>query len=119
MFPGSPSADQIIGASRTTTGTLATVPAGNTLTANVLLTAAVAVIGTSDPTVTVNGTNAAPVSGTIIARLQVSGLATAAAADSQSFEILVKAPAGNDVTLNFTAGAAGVSSATISGWVYS
>jgi len=118
MFNGSPSADQIIGNSRTTTGTLATVPAGNTLTANILMTAAVAVAGTAAPTVTVNGTDAAPANGTVISRLQVTGLLASAASDSAVFEIVVKAPAGNDVTLDFTAGASGVSSATISGWVY-
>lgn len=119
MFPGSPSSDQIIGGSRTTSGLLATVPAGMTLTANIQLTAAVAVAGTSAPTVTVNGTGAAPASGTVIARLIVSGLLAAAAAGSQAFEVVVKAPSGNDVTLDFTAGAAGASAACISGWYYS
>lgn len=118
MFTGSPGADQIVGNSLTASGTLATVPAGNTLTANILLTAAVAVAGTSAPTVTVQGTNAAPANGTVIARLTVTGLLAAAAADSCEFEVLVKAPPENDVTLVFAAGAAGSSSATISGWTY-
>lgn len=118
MFPGSPGSDQVIGNSLTANGTLATVPAGNTLTANILLTAAVAVAGTSAPTVTVQGTNAAPATGTVIARLTVTGLLAAAAADSCEFEVLVKAPAENAVTLVFAAGAAGSSSATISGWTY-
>lgn len=118
MFPGSPGSDQIVGNSLTANGTLATVPAGNTLTANILLTAAVAVAGTSAPTVTVQGTNAAPATGTVIARLTVTGLLAAAAADSCEFEVLVKAPAENAVTLVFAAGAAGSSSATISGWTY-
>lgn len=118
MFPGSPGSDQVIGNSLTANGTLATVPAGNTLTANILLTAAVAVAGTSAPTVTVQGTNAAPATGTVIARLTVTGVLAAAAADSCEFEVLVKAPAENAVTLVFAAGAAGSSSATISGWTY-
>lgn len=118
MFPGSPGSDQIIGNSLTANGTLATVPAGNTLTANIVLTAAVAVAGTSAPTVTVQGNNAAPAAGTVIARLTVTGLLAAAAADSCEFEVVVKAPAENAVTLVFAAGAAGSSSATISGWTY-
>jgi len=119
VFPGGPSSDQIVGNSLTATGTLLTIPAGLTLTANIGLSAAVAVSGTSAPTVTVQGANAAPASGTVIARLAVISLATSGAADSQQFEVLVKAPAGNDVTLQFTAGTAGSSSATINGWTYS
>lgn len=118
MFPGSPGADQIIGNSLTAAGTLATVPAGNTLTANVTLSAAVAVAGTCAPVVTVQGANAAPAAGTVIARLVVTGLLAAAAADSNTFGVLVKAPPENAVTLVFTPGAAGASSATINGWVY-
>lgn len=118
MFPGSPSSGQIIGSSRTSSGLLATVPAGHILTANIQLSAAVAVLGTSTPTVTVNGVGAAPASGTPVARIAVSGLLAAAAADSNEFEVLVKAPPGNDVTLQFTAGGVGTSSATINGWVF-
>lgn len=117
MFAGSPGQDQIRGNSLTASGTLVTVPAGNMLTANIQLSAAVAVAGTSAPVVTVQGTNAAPPAGTVVARLNVTGLLASAAADSMSTEILVKAPPENDITLQFTAGAAGSSSATISGWV--
>lgn len=118
MFPGSPGSDQIIGGSLTANGTLATVPAGHTLTANVQMTAAVNALGTTSPTVTVQGTNAVPASGTVIARLSVSGLLASAAADSNEFEILIKAPPENSITLQFTAGASGVTTATISGWIY-
>lgn len=119
MFPGSPGSDQVVGNSLTASGTLLTVPAGNTLTANILLTATVAVAGTCAPTVTVQGTGAAPAAGTVIARLTVQGVGvTASAADSAVMEVLVKAPPENAVTLVFAPGAAGASSATINGWVY-
>jgi hypothetical protein len=118
MFAGSPSATEILNGSRTTTGTLLTIPAGKWFTGNLQMTAAVAVAGTSSPTVTTAGTNAAPAAGSVIARLNVTGLLAAAAADSLDTEILVLAPAGNDVTLEFTAGAAGASSATVNGWIY-
>jgi hypothetical protein len=118
VFAGGPGQDQIVGNSLTASGTLVTVPAGNSLTANIQLSAAVAVAGTSSPVVTVQGTNAAPASGTVIARLNVSGLLASAAADSGEFEILVKAPPENSITLQFTAGASGASSATINGWIF-
>lgn len=119
MFPGSPAQAQIIGGSLTASGTLVTVPAGMTLTANVVLNAAVAVLGSANLTVTVNGTNAAPAAGTVIARLTVSGLLAAAACGVEDCEILVRAPAGNSVTVDFTITGAGTGSASINGWWFS
>lgn len=118
MFAGSPGQDQIVGNSLTANGTLATVSAGNTLTANIVLNASVAVAGTANLTVTVNGTNAAPASGTIIARMTVSGLLASASTGVESCEILVKAPPENDITLVFAISGVGSGSATINGWMF-
>ena len=118
MFPGSPSQEQIIGNSLTANGTLATVPAGHTLTANIGLNASVAVLGTANLAVTVNGAGAAPAAGTVISRLVVSGLLASASTGVEDFEILVKAPPGNPITLAFTISGAGSGSATINGWVF-
>ena len=119
MFPGSPSQAQIVGNSLTTSGTLVTVPAGMTLTANVVLNAAVAVLGSAVLTVTVNGTNAAPAAGTIIARLTVAGLLAAAACGVEDCEILVRAPAGNSITVDFAISGVGTGSASLNGWWFS
>lgn len=107
-----------MGNSRTTSGLLTTVPAGHTLTANIGLNASVAVIGTATLTVAVNGTNAAPAAGTIISRLVVSGLLAAASTGVEDFEIIVKAPPENSITLDFTISGVGTGSATINGWVF-
>lgn len=119
MFPGSPSQDQIVGNSLTASGTLVTVPAGMTLTADLALNASVAVAGSAVLTVTVNGTNAAPAAGTIIGRLTVSGLLASASTAAQSHEVLVKAPPENAVTLAFSITGSGSGSATINGWYFS
>lgn len=119
MFPGSPGQDQIVGNSLTANGTLVTVPAGMTLTANIGLNASVAAVGTATLTVTVNGTNAAPAAGTVISRLVVSGLLESASVGAEDFEILAKAPPGNPITLAFAISGAGTGSATISGWYFS
>ncbi len=119
MFPGSPASSQIIGNSLTANGTLATVPAGMTLTANVQLSAAVALLGTMTATVTVSGAGAAPANGTVLSRIIVSGLLAAAAAASDTNEIIVKAPPGNSVDVVFTAAGAGGASAVINGWYFS
>lgn len=119
MFPGSPGQDQIIGNSLTSNGTLATIPAGMTLTANIGLHASVAVLGTANLTVTVNGTNAAPAAGTVIARLTVSGLLASASTGVEDFEIICKAPPGNAITLAFAISGAGSGGAAINGWYFS
>lgn len=119
MFPGSPSQSQIVGASLNANGTLATVPAGMTLTADLSLNASVAVLGAMTVTVTVNGTNAAPASGTIVGRLVVSGLLASASSAAQNMEILVKAPPGNSVTVDVTVAGAGSGNATLNGWWFS
>lgn len=118
MFPGQPNSFEIMCGTRTTTGTVITVPAGKWYTASVSMTASVAAAGTSAPTLTVNGTNAAPASGTVVARCESAGLLASAAANSSYNEIIVLAPAENDVTLDFTQGAAGASSVTVNGFIF-
>lgn len=118
MFDGAPNAQEIVGTTRTTTGTLVTVPAGKWLTANVTLSASLTLAGTSTPTISTLGTNAAPASGSVIHRINVVGLALATISDSCSTSIIVLAPDENDVTVEFTAGAAGTSSASISGFIF-
>lgn len=118
MFPGQPSSSEILCGTRTTTGTVITVPAGKWYTGNVSMTSSVAAAGTSAPTLTVNGANAAPASGTVVARCESAGLLASASANATFQEIIVLAPAENDVTLDFTAGAAGASSVTINGYVF-
>lgn len=118
MFQGQPNSTEMLNGSRTTTGTLLTIPAGKWFSGNLQMTASVAAVGTSAPTVTTSGTNVAPASGSVLARLNVSGLLASAAAGSIDTEILVLAPPENSVTLEFTAGAAGASTATVNGFVF-
>lgn len=118
MFPGSPNATEIMCGTRTTTGTVITVPAGKWYTGNVSMTSSVAALGTSAPVLTVNGTNAAPAAGTVVTRCESSGLLASASANSVFQEIIVLAPPENSVTLDFTVGAAGASSVTVNGFIF-
>src|SRR5882762_6755464 len=118
MFVGAPSADEIISSTRTTTGTLATVPAGKWYTAEISISASVSVLGASTPTVSINGTNAGPTSGSVVARLNLNGLALTTVNGAMSIPVIVKAPPENAVTVDFTAGANGTSSATINGIIF-
>lgn len=118
MFNGYPGASEIMCNTRTTTGTLVTVPAGKWYTADLQISASISVAGTSTPTVTVNGAGAAPASGTVVGRINLTGLALTTVADSDTVGVIVLAPSGNDVTIDFTAGASGTSSATINGYIF-
>ena len=108
----------MLNGSRTTTGTLVTIPAGKWFTGDLVMTASVAAVGSSAPTVTTSGTNVAPAAGSVVGRLNVSGLLAAVGSQTMSTEVLILAPDENDVTLEFTAGAAGASSATVNGYVF-
>jgi hypothetical protein len=103
---------------RNTTGTLVTVPAGKFLTANVVLSASISVAGTSIPTVSTAGVNPTPDAGSVMVRLNLTGLALTTVADSVETEIVVAAPPENDVTVEFTAGASGTSSASLNGFIF-
>lgn len=71
-----------------------------------MISASVTALGTASPTVTVNGANAAPASGTIIQRLSISGLALTAVTSANTISVLVIATDTN-VTLDFATGGAG------------
>lgn len=118
MFDGGPSASEILCNTVSATGTVITVPAGKWYTCDILLSATVSAIGTSSPAVTVNGTNAAPAAGTVVARINASGLLASATAPAATVGLVVKAPDENSITLDFTAGASGTSSVTINGFIY-
>lgn len=121
MILAAPTPSDIIGVSATATTTgIVTVPGGRWLTANIQLSASVSVLGNSNPTVSyvVPGgtTGAAPANGTVLARVNVTGLALTTVNETDTTEILVYG-GDNGCTLNFTAGAAGTSSVTINGFL--
>jgi len=119
MFPGQPNSSEIICNSVTATGTLVTIPAGKWFTGELSLTGATSVAGNCFPTVTTSGTGVAPASGTVVGRLHLTGVALLGpVSSSNTTEVIVLSPIGNSVTLEFTAGAVGTSSATINGYIF-
>ncbi len=113
MINHNPSSGDIRVASRTTSGLIVTIPAGRTFSADVSLSASIAVAGSGNPFVTFNGggQGAEPASGTVVSRLALSGLALAVVANSTETEIIVRA-GDADATLDFNVG--GTSSAAVS-----
>ncbi len=118
MMDNFPDQDEILCITRTTTGTMVTVPAGRAYTGTLTMSASVAVLGNSNPVVTVNGTDAAPAAGTVVGRLNLTGLALTTVNGEATFEIIARAPTGNDITIDYTAGANGTNSATLNGYVF-
>lgn len=113
FLPSDP--NDILCASRTTAGTILAVPAGSTWCGDVMISASVTAAGTASPTVTVNGTNAHPASGTVIQRLSITGLALTTVTDSNTISVVVVAT-DNDVTLDFALGGAGSAAVVCNGF---
>jgi len=118
MYPNIADAGDHLANTRSTTGTIITVPAGRYYSGTISMSATVAVAGASNPVVVVNGTDAAPAAGTVLCRLNLAGLALSTISDTISTEFQVYASGGNDITLDFTAGANGTSSASVNGFVF-
>jgi hypothetical protein len=118
MIVAEPAGSDIVCKTLSSSGTLVTVTAGRWFTGDLVLSASVAVAGITSPSVAVNGTGASPAPGTVISQISVNGLTTAPGNSSVSTEVIVKAPAGNSITIDFTAGLPGTTSATINGFIY-
>jgi hypothetical protein len=125
MIQVTPPASDIINASATaTTAGMVTIPVGRYLSADVQISASISAAGTSVPhlayTIPGGVTGAAPVSGSILSRLSLTGLALSTVTDSNTTEIFVYGGdpgSGTGCTLDFTAGATGTSSITINGFL--
>lgn len=108
-----PNSTDILGSSRTTTGTLITVPTGRVFCGSTSLSCSTAAAGANNPTISVSGADAVP-TGTIH-QIMNTGLATMPAcnANTQNNVFIYGGSAGATVT--FTVGATGTSSGSIIG----
>lgn len=104
----------IVGASRSTTGTLVTIPATRTFNGSVTLSWANSnAAGANVPTISISGTGALP-SGTIH-QVQGAGLAAIVSSGSSTSNFVNIYGGSAGATVTFTVGATGTSSGTISG----
>lgn len=104
-FP--PLVSEIVGASRDTTGTLYTVPAGRVFRGSLSLSACVAVAGTSQPTIGIPGV--------VLHKITINGLALSSVASANTIsDVYIHGGAGG-VAVTFTQGAAGTSTGQITG----
>ena len=102
--------------SRTTTGTILTIPAGASATVNIQISASVAALGTGTPNVTLSGggVGMSPPSGSVLCRESISGLAlTTVTGDGYQEVLMLVGDA--DATLQFATGGATSASVTVNG----
>lgn len=107
-----PATADIVGASRTTTGTLYTVPAGRTFYGQVSLSCSISVAGSSQPVIAVSA-GGTP-TGTIH-QIVAQGLALVAVTNSNTIGNVYVNGGGAGVNITFTQGATGLSSGQICG----
>lgn len=101
----SPNPGHMVYGSRTSTGTILTIPANSVWCGDVAITASVAVAATGSPTVTVSGTAVEPSAGTTLNRLSITGLALTTVSDSNTISAIVMT-GDNPATLEFNTGGA-------------
>lgn len=112
-----PGAGRIRNGSRTTSGTIVTVPANHVLNATIFMAASISVAGSARPTVTVAGTGGEPGDGAILHQLAMSGLALSTIVDHASMDVVVRAN-GTPLTLEFNTGGATMASVVVNGYVF-
>lgn len=115
MIVHSPAQSALLCATRTSTGTLLTIPANSTWCGDLSISASVAALATGTPRITVNGSDVGPAGGTVVAQLSISGLATSTVPDSVTIGAIVVTGA-SSATLDFNTGGATSASATANGF---
>lgn len=115
MIAYSPNPGHTICGSRTTTGTILTIPAASVWCGDIALSASIAAAGTATPTVTVTGTDVEPATGTVVGRLSLTGLALTTVADSNTVSVIVVTGA-SSATLDFSVGGANSAAVVCNGF---
>lgn len=107
-----PSSDVLNGSATATTSNIVTVPAGRWFTGTAQLAAVQSGVGTASPNVTwtATGSDFAPASGSVVARIVTSGLLGLISSNSNSVELFVY---GGDTGGQFNFNASGTSSSVV------
>jgi hypothetical protein len=113
----SPNPGNVICGNRTTNGTIITIPADSVWCGDIQVSASVAAGTTGTPHVTTSGTGVEPSAGSVVSRLSVTGLALSTVTDSNTISVIVRAPVGNSVTLEFDTGGATSASVVCNGFI--
>lgn len=111
--PTIPIPADLVGASRTTTGTLVTIPTGRTFMGSLSLSCSITVAGNSQPNIASSGAGVLPL-GTLH-QIVAAGLALSTATNSNTIDNLYIYGGSAGATVTFTQGASGTSTGQIAG----
>lgn len=114
--PAMPSSGDYKYSTRTTNGTMITVPAGRVLCFDASCNNSISIAGNGNTTITFNGVGAEIPDGTILLQCVVSGLALTIGANTAYVTGVVKAGP-NDCTISFATSGTSAASGTLSGYL--
>lgn len=106
----------ILNGTRTTNGTVITIPPNSMFNGSIAISASITLAGSATPRVTVAGNNAQPAAGSIVHQVAVAGLLAGIGSGGTPIDVAIKT--GSDpVTLEFNTGGASIASVTINGYL--
>jgi hypothetical protein len=108
-----PASADIVGAQKTSTGTLYTVPAGRVFRGSLEVSCSISVAGNAQPVISVSGTGVTP-TGNLL-QCEAVGLALTTVANSSTISNVYIHGGTSGATVTFTAAASGSSSGSITG----
>lgn len=106
----------ILNGTRTTNGTVITIPANSMFNGSIAISASITLAGTATPRVTVAGLNSQPEAGAIVHQIAVAGLLAGIGSGGAPIDVIIKTGA-NPVTLEFNTGGASIASVTVNGYL--
>lgn len=106
----------ILNGTRTTNGTIVTIPANSFFNCSIAISASITLAGTATPRVTIAGANAQPIDGSIVHQIAVAGLLAGIGSGGAPIEAVIKTGA-NPVDLVFNTGGASIASVTVNGYL--
>jgi hypothetical protein len=106
----------IICGTRTTNGTIITIPPNSFFNGSCAISGSITLAGSATPRVTVAGSNVEPIQGTIVHQVAFAGLLAGIGSGGTPQTIIVKTRA-EAATLEFNTGGATIASVTINGYL--
>ncbi len=107
---------KILNGTRTSNGTILTIPPNSQFNGTIAISGSITLVGSATPRVTVSGNTVEPVSGSIIHQVAFAGLLSAIGSGGTPIECTIKTGA-ESANLVFNTGGASAASVTINGYL--
>src|SRR5690349_8181947 len=106
----------ILNGTRTTNGTILTIPPNSMFNGTIAISASIAIAGSATPHVTVTGATVEPAQGSIVHQVAVAGLVAGIGSGGTPIDCVIKTGA-QSATLDFDTGGATIATVTINGYL--